>query len=57
MSTSDGLSFRRGSQQKGGLVMSNVKISDFGRFIDRSISLFLVSLGMIVAGATAIAGV
>ena len=37
--------------------MSNVKISSFGRFIDRSISVFLVSLGMIVAGATAIAGV
>ena len=37
--------------------MSNVKISDFGRFVDRSIAMFLVSLGMIVAGATAIAGV
>jgi hypothetical protein len=36
--------------------MSNVKIFDFGRVIDRSIALFLVSLGMIVAGATAIAG-
>jgi hypothetical protein len=36
--------------------MSNVKISGFGRFIDRSIGLYLVSLGLIVAGATAIAG-
>jgi hypothetical protein len=36
--------------------MSSVKIFDFSRFVDRSISLFLVSLGMIVAGATAIAG-
>jgi hypothetical protein len=37
--------------------MSYVKNSTFGRFIDRSIGVFLVSLGMIVAGATAIAGV
>ncbi len=37
--------------------MSNIKISGFGLFVDRSIALFLVSLGMIVAGATAIAGV
>lgn len=37
--------------------MSNIKISGFGRFVDRSVALFLVSLGMIVAGATAIAGV
>ncbi len=36
--------------------MSNVNFSGFGRFVDRSIALFLVSLGMIVAGATAIAG-
>ncbi len=36
--------------------MSNVNFSLFGRIIDRSIGVFLVSLGMIVAGATAIAG-
>ena len=36
--------------------MHNVKISGLGRFVDRSIALFLVSLGMIVAGATAVAG-
>ncbi len=36
--------------------MSQFKISTFGRFVDRSIGVFLVSLGAIVAGATAIVG-
>jgi hypothetical protein len=36
--------------------MSNMNFSVFGRLVDRSIGVFLVSLGMIVAGATAIAG-
>jgi hypothetical protein len=37
--------------------MSKIKFSGFSRFIDRSVSVFLVSLGVILAGATAIAGV
>lgn len=36
--------------------MSNLNYSVFGRLVDRSIGVFLVSLGMLVAGATAIAG-
>lgn len=36
--------------------MSRFKISTFGRFADRSVSVFLVSLGAILAGATAIVG-
>ncbi len=36
--------------------MTHFEISRFGRFIDRSIGLFLVSLGAIVAGATALVG-
>lgn len=37
--------------------MTHFEFSRFGRFIDRTIGVFLVSLGAIVAGATAIAGV
>ena len=36
--------------------MSKFKISTFGRVVDRSIGVFLISLGAIVAGATAIVG-
>jgi hypothetical protein len=36
--------------------MSNVNFFGFGRFIDRSIAVVLVSMGMILAGATALAG-
>ena len=36
--------------------MSQFKTSGFGRFVDRSIGVFLVSLGAIDAGATAIVG-
>jgi hypothetical protein len=36
--------------------MSHFKISSFGRIIDHSIGVFLVSLGAILAGATAIVG-
>ena len=36
--------------------MSKFKISTFGRVVDRSIGVFLVSLGAILAGATAIVG-
>jgi len=36
--------------------MSQFKTSGFGRFVDRSIGVFLISLGAIVAGATAIVG-
>ena len=36
--------------------MSQFKISSFGRIVDRSIGVFLVSLGAILAGATAIVG-
>lgn len=37
--------------------MSNINFFGFGRIVDRSIGVFLVSLGMILAGATALAGV
>ena len=36
--------------------MSNVNFFGFSRFIDRSIAIVLVSMGMILAGATALAG-
>ena len=36
--------------------MSQFKITSFGRIVDRSIGVFLVSLGAILAGATAIVG-
>jgi hypothetical protein len=36
--------------------MSNVQFFGFGRIIDRSIAVVLVSMGMILAGATALAG-
>ena len=36
--------------------MSQFKISSFGRIVDRSIGVFLVGLGAILAGATAIVG-
>ena len=36
--------------------MSNVNFFGFGRFIDRSIAIVLVSMGVILAGATALAG-
>jgi hypothetical protein len=36
--------------------MTYLKFSTFGRIVDRSIGVFLVSLGAIVAGATAIVG-
>jgi len=36
--------------------MSNVYFFGFGRIVDRSIALVLVSMGMILAGATALAG-
>jgi hypothetical protein len=37
--------------------MSNINFSNFGRIIDRSIGLLLVGMGVILAGATAVAGV
>ena len=37
--------------------MSQAKFSMFGRLFDRAISLVIISLGAIVAGATAFAGV
>ncbi len=37
--------------------MSHVNFSAFGRLFDRAISLVILSLGAIVAGATAFAGV
>ena len=37
--------------------MSLAKISILGRLFDRAISLVIISLGAIVAGATAFAGV
>ena len=36
--------------------MTYLKFSTFGRVVDRSIGVFLISLGAIVAGATAIVG-
>jgi hypothetical protein len=36
--------------------MSNIGFFGFSRFIDRSIAIVLVSMGMILAGATALAG-
>jgi len=36
--------------------MSQFKITSFGRIVDRSIGVILVSLGAILAGATAIVG-
>jgi hypothetical protein len=36
--------------------MSNIGFFRFGRFIDRSIAIVLVSMGMILAGATALTG-
>jgi hypothetical protein len=36
--------------------MSNNRFFGFGRFIDRSIAVVLVGMGMILAGATALAG-
>lgn len=36
--------------------MSNVKFFGFGRVVDRSIVVVLVSMGMILAGATALTG-
>lgn len=37
--------------------MSQAKLSAFERLFDRAISLVIISLGAIVAGATAFAGV
>jgi hypothetical protein len=37
--------------------MTQAKFSAFGRAFDRAISLVIISLGAIVAGATAFAGV
>jgi len=37
--------------------MTYLNISSFGRFVDRTVAVFLVSIGVIVAGATAVAGV
>ncbi len=37
--------------------MSHINFSGFGRLFDRAISLAILSLGAIVAGATAFAGV
>jgi hypothetical protein len=37
--------------------MSPLSLATFGRVIDRAIGVFLVSIGVIVAGATAVAGV
>ena len=36
--------------------MSKIQFFGFGRFIDRSIAIVLVSMGMILAGATALTG-
>ena len=36
--------------------MSNINFLGFGRFIDRSIAVFLVGMGLILAGATALTG-
>jgi hypothetical protein len=36
--------------------MTQFKISAFEGFVDRTIALFLVSLGVILAGATAVVG-
>jgi hypothetical protein len=36
--------------------MSNMNFFGFGRFIDRSIAIVLVGMGMILAGATALVG-
>jgi hypothetical protein len=36
--------------------MSNVKFFGFGRFIDRSIAIVLVGMGVLLAGATALTG-
>jgi len=44
-------------RKKGTFTMTSINISTFGRFIDRTVAVFLVSIGVIVAGATAIAGV
>jgi len=37
--------------------MSASKFLAFGRVYDRAVSFFLVSLGVVLAGATAVAGV
>jgi hypothetical protein len=37
--------------------MSQAKFSAFGRVFDRAVSLVIISLGAVVAGATAFAGV
>ena len=36
--------------------MSFTKFAAFERFFDRSVSVFLVAIGVVVAGATAFAG-
>ena len=36
--------------------MSSLDLTTFGRFIDRTVAVFLVSIGVVVAGATAVAG-
>lgn len=36
--------------------MSNISFFGFGHIIDRSIAIVLVSMGMLLAGATALAG-
>lgn len=37
--------------------MSASKFLEFGRLYDRTVSFFLVSLGLVLAGATAVAGI
>ena len=36
--------------------MSNRTFSAFGRIVDRSVAVFLVSIGVILAGATSLVG-